>query len=103
MKVSEVTPETVKKYIGLSSNDADDIVSIVMSASLSFVKGYTGLDDTALDTHEDITAAYLILCNDMYSNRDYVAENSEINPTALQILSQYCTNLLPSVESEASV
>ena len=96
MKISEVTLQTAKKYIGLSADYSDDLVQLALDAAKNAVKGYTGLDDEQLDSHEDITAAYLMIANDIFSSREYSStDGAQINPTAAQILDLHSVNLLP--------
>lgn len=96
MQVSKISKEAVKKYLGATSSDVDDIIDIVMSSAVSFIVGYTGLSADELDAYEDISMAFLVICNDMYSNRDFVVDNNSLNPTAKQILDLHCTNFLAS-------
>ena len=58
------------------------------------MKGYTGLDETAIDTHEDITIAVLVLVSDMYDNRQMTVDKNNVNRVVDTILGMYCENLL---------
>lgn len=94
MKISQITKNTIKDYCGISGEDSDSLIDVMSDACKAFIRGYTGLSDEELDLHEDITVAYLVIINDMYSVRDYVADKSNLNPTAAQILYQYSVNFV---------
>lgn len=92
MKVSEVTTEIINNY--LRSDETELSIDVFLQAAKSFIKGYTGLTDELIDTHEDITVALLVLISDMYDNRQYTVNNDKVNVVAKSILNMYCTNLL---------
>lgn len=95
MKVSEVTAAFVKDFCGISDNDSDAIVAVMMSAAKDFIKGYTGLSEEQIDGFEDITDAYLILVNDMFSQRDYtLSSHKQVNPAVKTILGLHAVNYL---------
>lgn len=94
MKVSEVTLQDVKDSTGYSSNRSDALFNIYMDSALAFIVGYTGLTPEEIDTHEDITTAYMCLVGDMFANRYTTVENDKLNPTVKQILSLYAINYL---------
>lgn len=56
-----------------------------------------GLDDAQIDEYEDITVAYLVLINDMYSSRDFSSDRASQNPVTAQILALHSINLLNGV------
>lgn len=93
MKVSEITTTVVRGY--LRDDEADEgLVSAILYAATSYVKGYTGLDAAALDAHEDISLAVLVLCSDMYDNRQMVVDNDKVNRVIQSILDMHRVNLL---------
>lgn len=93
MKVSELTVAVVKDYCGISDNDSNDIIGIEMTAAKSYIKGYTELTDEEIDEHEDLTLAFLVLVNDMFSQRDYtVSSHRQVSPTISNILNMYAKN-----------
>ncbi len=95
MKLSEVTSAKIKAFCGVS-DDEDGMLEICAGAAKSYIKGYTGLDDTQIDEYEDITVAYLVLINDMYSSRDFSSDKAS-NPVTAQILALHSVNLLNGV------
>lgn len=95
MKISEVTRSIAKNYCGVYEDDSDQLIDIMMSSAKSFIIGYTGLTEEELEDHEDITDAYLVLINDMFSQRDYTLSwQKQINPAADAILHMYAKNYL---------
>jgi hypothetical protein len=99
MKVSQIQVNNIAEYLRLNAGEYTDTeLQSLLAAAKAFVKSYTGLDDTTVDTHDDITIVVYILCQDMYDNRTmYVAKDS-LNKVVDTILGMYCTNLLPTPE-----
>ena len=102
MKVSEITLKDICRQIRteeefLTEEDRTHL-AILQKAAVDYVKGYTGLDDATIDTHEDFTVAVLVLISDMYDNRqmdvDKAKANSNVNRVVDTILGMYCENLL---------
>ena len=96
MKVSEVTAAIVKSYCGISGSDSDTtaILSVLMDSAKKFIAGYTGLSTDDMDNFDDLSLAYMVLVNDMYSNRDYTARNDSLNPCVKTILDMRSTNYI---------
>ena len=96
MKISEITPEIVKDYCGISDNDSDELIkNVLMPAAKSYIIGYTGLPAEKLDDYEDFAHAFLVLVNDMYTQRDYTLSfQKQINPAVSTILGLYSVNYL---------
>ena len=95
MKLSQVTLNIVKDFCGVSDNDSDNILNLLMSSASDFIKGYTGLTAEQIDDFEDITDAYLILVNDMFSCRDYTLSlHKQVNPAVKTILGMHAVNYL---------
>ncbi len=94
MKISELGLNRVKAFCGVSESDSDDVLTVALDAAKAFVAGYTGLSAEQSDEHEDLTAAVLILVNEMFVNRVYTVDSGTINPTAKQIMDMHSRNLL---------
>ncbi|WP_347005146.1 head-tail connector protein [Enterocloster clostridioformis] len=98
MKVSEITLKDICRQIRTEEaylTDGDrQYLEILLSAAMDYVKGYTGLDEAAIDTHEDITIAVLVLVSDMYDNRQMTVDKNNVNRVVDTILGMYCVNLL---------
>ncbi len=95
MKLSEITPEIVKDYCGISDDDSNQIVDVLMSFAKAYITGYTGLSTEEIDLHEDLTTAFMVLVNDMYTQRDFTLSfQKQVNPVVKTILGLYSVNYL---------
>ena len=94
MKLSEISVEYARDYCGVSDESENERIQTCMSAAKAFILGYTGLETDTADEHDDITAAYLVLINEMYTNRDYTVDSSARNPFVRQVLSMHSVNYL---------
>lgn len=96
MRISELTLEIVKDYCGISDSDSDRIIKdVLMPAAEKFIIGYTGLNSEEINTHEDLTTAFLVLVSDMYTQREYTLSlHKQVNPAVRTILGLYSVNLL---------
>nr|DAM25549.1 MAG TPA: head tail connector [Caudoviricetes sp.] len=98
MKVSEITFSDICRQIreeeAYVTEESRKHLSILQKAAVDYVKGYTGLDEAAIDTHEDITIAVLVLISDMYDNRQMTVDKNNVNRVVDTILGMYCVNLL---------
>lgn len=94
MKISEVTIEHLKSYAHVTHDADNDTFTTILAASRSYIQSYTGLTLEAMDTHEDLTIALMVLSNEMYENRVYMVEGSSINRVITTILNMHSTNLL---------
>ena len=94
MRISGVTLEFAREYCGVSDTSENTRIEACMAAAKAFILGYTGLDADAADEQEDLTIAYLVLINEMYTNRDYTAEQAALNPIVKTLLAMYSVNYL---------
>lgn len=98
MKVSEITRKDICRQIRTDESylteDDKSYIAILQKAAVEYVKSYTGLDEAAIDTHEDITIAVLVLISDMYDNRQMYVDKANVNRVVDTILGMYCENLL---------
>lgn len=98
MKTSEITTSDICRQIRIEEaylNDDDRIhLELLRKSAIEYVKGYTGLDESEIDTHEDMTIAVLVLISDMYDNRQMYVEKSSVNRVVDTILGMHCNNLL---------
>lgn len=92
MKISEVTLGDLAKFC--IADEDDRILPIILAASKAYVRSYTKLTDTELDEHEDITIALLVLCSDMYDNRQTTVDGSNENMIVSTILAMHSKNYL---------
>lgn len=96
MKVSEITVEQVLEHLRVDDPDEADAVaaSSALAAAKAFVRSYTGLGDDQIDEHEDFWNAVMVLCQDMYDNRSYYVDKSNVNCVVETILGMHCVNLV---------
>lgn len=93
-KVSEITYKDVANYIRLVEISANDIkyLETILKVAISFIKNYTGYED--LDKFSDFVIVVYILCQDMYDNRAYYVDNTNVNKVVQTILDMHRVNLL---------
>lgn len=99
MKISEITPMAVAKYLRLESGDYDGSeLQAIMESAKRYIVSYTGIPaegtGETLDDHEDFYIAFMVLCQDMYDNRSYAMESSSANRVVDSILGMHVRNLL---------
>ena len=94
MRISKITIDDIKKYLHVYHNEDDKLIEAIMVASKAFVKNYTGLQPEQLDISEDLSMAVFILSAELYDNRVYTVENTNVNPAIQAILNMHSVNLL---------
>ena len=102
MRISDVTPGTVAEYARLPEGSYTEMeLRGIMAAARQYIEGYTGIkqypecpEDPALDDYEDLTMAYLILCQDLYDNRSTQQDNAAVKRTLDTILGMHGRNLV---------
>ena|ERR1700752_4489609 len=104
MKISEVTIEDLKAYSHVYIDDDDALFTNILASVKMYISSYTGLPLTQppnipdpvplVDDFEDLTMALFVLANDLYDNRIYNVDGSDINPIISTILGMHSVNLL---------
>lgn len=98
MKVSEITVKNLADYLKLdySSLAEEEIIELAtfLQAAQRFIADYTGLSDDEIDEHEDLLIAVFVLVQDMYDNRCYYVDKSNLNRVVETILGMNSVNLL---------
>lgn len=98
MKASEIGIGDICRQIRVEEEYLEDgdinHLEMLKQAAMEYVRGYTGLTDSQIDSHEDITAAVLVLISDMYDNRQMHVNRQSANRVADTILGMYCENLV---------
>lgn len=94
MIISEITITEIKNYLHVYHTEDDTILEAILVASKAFVRNYTGLSPETLDTYEDLSIAVFILAAELYDNRVYTVDNSNVNPAIQAILNMHSVNLL---------
>lgn len=95
--VSSITVDDVGNYLRGAEYSEDDekLMATALNVAKSFIKSYTGLDDEGMDAHADLVTVVFVLCSDMYDNRAYYVDKSNINKVVESILNLHVRNLLP--------
>lgn len=94
MRLSEASLGDVKEYIRVLDGNDDALIRNIMSSARGFVLSYTGLSAEEADENEEIYAAFLCLCSDMFDNRGYTVQNDRLNPIVKTILDMHRTNCI---------
>lgn len=93
MKLREVTAKDVAQFGRIPGQD-DSLIPVIMAAAQSYVLSYTGLTLEQADAYEDLTLAYLVLCCEMYDNRNITTDNDKVNPYVKSVLAMHAVNYL---------
>jgi N12 class adenine-specific DNA methylase len=94
MRISKITIDDIKNYLHVYHSEDDKLIEAILVASKAFVRNYTGLQPEQLDISEDLSMAVFILSSELYDNRVYTVENTNINPAIQAILNMHSVNLL---------
>lgn len=98
MKVSEITVKNLADYLRLdySTLSEEEILELAtfLQSSQVFIEDYTGLTSSQIDSHETFVIAVFVLVQDMYDNRSYYVDKSNINHVVQAILGMHSVNLL---------
>lgn len=104
MKISEISEMTVLSFLREEAPSEEPyLISSIMAAALGYIKSYTGIPAEAadggetLDDYEDLSIAFLMLCQDMYDNRTMMPDTkyaNSANKTIDTILNMHVRNLL---------
>ena len=94
MKLREVTEEDVVGFGRIEEEDRRLIPADRCPPPRAYVLGYTGLSLEETDPYEDITLACLVLCCEMYDNRNLTVENEKANPYVKSVLAMHAVNYL---------
>jgi len=93
VKVSDIRSDVVKDFCGISDEESDGILAVVMPAARAFIRTYTGLTDAEIDEKEELGTAYMALVNDMISSREYSSPSvKNINPCVKLLLDMNSVN-----------
>lgn len=97
--VSELTIQDLADYLRLDATATDEaLLATILQACKDYVYKYTGLTPAQVDEHKDITIAVYVLAQDMYDNRAYYVDSSNVNKVVESILGLHQVNLLGSYE-----
>lgn len=96
-KVSEIQNTDVATYLRLPEVTADDLtyINTLISVAIAYILNYTGIADAeTLDNYGDMVIVVFVLCQDMYDNRAYEVDNTNVNKVVETILGMHQRNLL---------
>lgn len=98
MKVSEVKVSDIVNYLKLNEGEYQESdIKMLIDTSKAFIRSYTGLNDTSIDDHDDITIVLYVLCQDMHDNRSMYVDKNNINRLVKTILNMHRTNFLSTM------
>ena len=95
MKISELTNMDILGFIKAEvDEDSKKEMELIMPAAKVYICDYTSLKTEEQDNHEDITIAYIALCQHMYDNRTFALDSKEVNRVIESILGLHDHNLV---------
>lgn len=98
LKVSEITVKNLADYLKLDyqSFSEEEILELAtfLQAAQSFISDYTGLTLEQVDSHESFVFAVYVLVQDMYDNRSFYVDKSNLNRVVEMILEMHSVNIL---------
>lgn len=94
MKISDISLIDVKNYLHVYHDEDDKLLTAILQAAKSFVRNYTGLSGEKLNISDDLSVAVFILSAELYDNRVYTVDNTDVNPVIQTILDMHSVNLL---------
>lgn len=98
MRVSEINVRNLASYLKLDYENLseEEIIELAtfLQAAQGFIADYTGLSDDEVDKHETFVIAVYVLAQDMYDNRSYYVDKSNLNRVVETILGMHSVNLL---------
>lgn len=104
MQVSQITIKDVAEYLRLDSDVVESetvTLTAILDTAKRYIADYTGIpqekvdeNTETLDDHEDFYIVVMVLCQDMYDNRSYYVDKSNVNKVVETILGMHCRNLI---------
>lgn len=98
MKISKITADNLINYLRLSFDEIDEKqtaeINTFLETAKEFIYSYTGLSPEEVDNHEDFTIAVYVLVQDMYDNRCFYIDKSNLNKVVETILCMHRKNLI---------
>ncbi len=96
-KLSLLTTADIASYIRLDevSDEDTNILNTFLGIVKKFISEYTGRTEEDLDNYQDMVIVALVLCQDMWDNRAYYVDKTNLNKVVQTILDMHSINLLP--------
>lgn len=93
--ISELTADKILGFIREESDEQTRAeMDLIMPAAKSYISRYTKISEEEMDKYEDITIAYLALCQHMYDNRTFAVDCKEANRVIESIIGLHDCNLV---------
>ena len=96
MTVSQITTNELLIYLreDIADASAAELVNVMRSAAVSFIKSYTGQDDEYIEQHDEFAPVLMALVADMYDTRSYHVDSDRLNPFVQSVLDMHRVNLI---------
>ena len=98
LRASEITVKNLADYLKLNfqslTQDETAELATFLQIAQTFIEDYTGLTSSEVDEHENLVIAVFVLVQDMYDNRCYYVDKSNLNRVVEMILGMHSVNLL---------
>lgn len=105
MVISDISSVDVALFLRLEEGEYNEAgMQAVMAAARQYIVSYTGLPETAeegetIDSYEDLTFAYLVICRELWDNRTMDVQTVgagrlQANKVIDSILSMHARNLV---------
>lgn len=103
MKVSELKIEDIARHLKLDFEEMEEEekadLQIILDAAIEYICDYTGIprqSDTEkdIDDYKKFVLCTKVLCQDMYDNRSYYVDKSNVNKVVESILNMHRRNLV---------
>ena len=95
-KVSDISPLDLAEFLRIADPSENDLqlLESLLNSAVSYVKNYTGLNATEVDSIVEFIDVVFILVQDMYDNRTLYVDNQNVNKVVDSILGMHSINLL---------
>lgn len=93
MLISEITEQDIANYLRLDNFTNGELLAYLSSAK-AFICSYTGIPLEELDNYEEFWIVCMVLISDMYDNRSYYVDKSNVNNVVRTTLDMHCRNLI---------
>lgn len=94
MDLFDLTEEDVLRFLKLDREECDIPPRALLSAAMEYIRGVTGLSEDEMRGYSDLAAAALVLCADLYENRQTTVEAGHKNMVVDTILGMHRVNLV---------
>lgn len=100
MKVSEIQQNDILQHLRIYDENLDpsekNMIELIKSSAINYIKEQTGLSLVQIDEHEDLTIAVLTIISDLWNSRELTINKSNPNKLIENIIYMHSINLLPN-------